>query len=125
MKVNTEDEYTLPNSTWSTNIVWAQQSTVWTLGILLYKMVNGHHPFMTVKGIMEDELRFDGSLSRACCDLISQCLIRDPANRATLDEILQHKWVKQKLTKKQTRCKRRSKLRAKKEHSVHKKVPQN
>uniref|UniRef100_A0A8C1W012 non-specific serine/threonine protein kinase n=1 Tax=Cyprinus carpio TaxID=7962 RepID=A0A8C1W012_CYPCA len=74
----------------------AGPTTVWTLGLALFRMVTGRHAFQTKKDILAGDLTFDSSLSRECQDVISQCLIRDPDDRATLQQLLDHRWFKQK-----------------------------
>ncbi|XP_059397083.1 serine/threonine-protein kinase pim-2-like [Carassius carassius] len=73
----------------------AGPTTVWTLGLALFRMVTGHHAFQTEKDILAGNLTFDSSLSRECQDVISRCLIRDPDDRATLQQLLDHRWFKQ------------------------------
>ncbi|XP_073726454.1 serine/threonine-protein kinase pim-2 [Misgurnus anguillicaudatus] len=63
-------------------------ANVWCLGMVLYEMVNGHMSYVKSK-----EVQFvNTSLSEECCSLIRQCLARDPAERPSLQQILQHRW---------------------------------
>ncbi|XP_073731156.1 uncharacterized protein [Misgurnus anguillicaudatus] len=63
-------------------------ANVWGLGMVLYEMVNGYKSYVKSK-----EVQFaNTSLSEECCSLIRQCLARDPAERPSLQQILQHRW---------------------------------
>ncbi|XP_016368016.1 serine/threonine-protein kinase pim-2-like [Sinocyclocheilus rhinocerous] len=70
----------------------AGPTTVWSLGAVLYSMVTGNQ---TGFDRMIANVTIDHTLSRECQDLINRCLTRDPAERATLEEILQHEWFQQ------------------------------
>ncbi|XP_056608718.1 mitogen-activated protein kinase kinase kinase nsy-1-like [Triplophysa dalaica] len=69
----------------------AVPATVWSLGVLLFRMVNGIHPFHPAK-IINDNLPFRKRLSTECRDVIIQCLKQNPADRPSLDQLLQHPW---------------------------------
>ncbi|XP_026100608.1 serine/threonine-protein kinase pim-2-like [Carassius auratus] len=74
---------------------YATSTNVWALGVLLYEMVNTCSPFCNITEITQAEIRFENpDLSKECRDLIVQCLNRDPTERLTLDQILQHDWCK-------------------------------
>ncbi|XP_026100589.1 serine/threonine-protein kinase pim-2-like [Carassius auratus] len=74
---------------------YATSTNVWALGVLLYEMVNTCSPFCNLTEITQAEIRFENpDLSKECRDLIVQCLNRDPTERLTLDQILQHDWCK-------------------------------
>ncbi|XP_058652442.1 serine/threonine-protein kinase pim-2-like [Onychostoma macrolepis] len=73
----------------------AVSTNVWALGVLLYEMVNTCSPFRNITEIMQAKIRFENpDLSKECRDLIDQCLTRDPTERLTLEQILQHDWFK-------------------------------
>jgi len=71
----------------------ADTATVWSLGVLLYDMVQGDIPFETDQQICSGLLKFDHRLSSQCQDLICQCIQVDISSRLDLDEVLDHPWV--------------------------------
>ncbi|XP_067282017.1 serine/threonine-protein kinase pim-3-like isoform X2 [Pseudorasbora parva] len=73
----------------------AVPANVWALGVLLYEMVNARRPFRNRMETIQAKLRFqNGNLSLGCMDLIGQCLTGDPTKRPTLEQMLQHKWIR-------------------------------
>ncbi|OHS99207.1 CAMK family protein kinase [Tritrichomonas foetus] len=74
---------------------------VWSLGIVLYAMAFGKMPFestninLLVRKILQEEpyFPFEGG-DRELYDLLSRMLNKDPDQRITIDEVLQHKWIK-------------------------------
>ncbi|PSC72995.1 CBL-interacting kinase 11 [Micractinium conductrix] len=73
----------------------------WSLGVLLYLLVCGKYCFedplrpgdvvATLRNIVACSYRpIPASLSPACADLIAHLLVRDPAARLSLAEVLQH-----------------------------------
>ncbi|XP_005098997.1 serine/threonine-protein kinase pim-1 [Aplysia californica] len=70
-----------------------RQATVWSLGILLFDLVNGDIPFEQDEQIKAAQLHYKTSLTTACKDLIRKCLSIDPQQRPTLEQILQHPWM--------------------------------
>jgi len=68
-------------------------STVWTLGIVLYAMVNGDIPYEKPHEIVCNCLRWRTEPSGDCKDLILCCLFSTPAYRPSLEDILRHPWI--------------------------------
>ncbi|XP_067277555.1 serine/threonine-protein kinase pim-2-like isoform X1 [Pseudorasbora parva] len=78
----------------------AVPTNVWALGVLLFEMVNARSPFGNRTDITQAKVTFQNSnLSKECSDLIRQCLARDPAKRPTLEQMLQHEWIRNDLEK--------------------------
>uniref|UniRef100_A0AC34F4A9 Protein kinase domain-containing protein n=1 Tax=Panagrolaimus sp. ES5 TaxID=591445 RepID=A0AC34F4A9_9BILA len=78
------------------NIYLGKEAAVWSLGVLLYNMVNGRLPFQNEKHIctahLLGPLPFYTEISESLQDLIRKCLTFDPFSRIALEEILKHEW---------------------------------
>ncbi|XP_072525617.1 serine/threonine-protein kinase pim-2-like [Salminus brasiliensis] len=70
----------------------ASPATVWSLGVLLFRLVSGHLPFTDEQEIVEGLLSFKDHLSNECCNLIRRCLQRNPSQRPKVKQILKHDW---------------------------------
>jgi aurora kinase len=74
---------------------------VWSLGVLCYEFLCGQPPFEaaghseTYKRILKVDLKFPSSpsVSEGAQDLIKQLLIKVPADRMPLEEVLHHPWI--------------------------------
>uniref|UniRef100_UPI003D9CB915 Pim proto-oncogene, serine/threonine kinase, related 193 n=1 Tax=Danio rerio TaxID=7955 RepID=UPI003D9CB915 len=69
----------------------AESLTVWSLGIMMYGMVC-KYPATTAE---VHNLTFHSKVSAEFQDLIKRCLAYEPSERATMEEVLQHKWFQQ------------------------------
>ncbi|VDM37629.1 unnamed protein product [Toxocara canis] len=74
-----------------------EEAAVWSLGVLLYNMLNGRLPFRNEKDICTSHLLgplpFHTLLSDEAKDLMERCLRFDPFARCSLDEVVSHPWV--------------------------------
>ncbi|XP_043081284.1 serine/threonine-protein kinase pim-1-like, partial [Puntigrus tetrazona] len=70
----------------------AEPTTVWSLGVMMYAMMCKCRPFSSPEDMMHGSLSFNVRVSTELQNLISRCLTVDPTKRATIEEILQHKW---------------------------------
>ena len=80
---------------------------IWSMGIILYYMLCGHLPFkgnkevIIAEKIVNDELEFDEEewevRSKRVRELIVSCLKKEPEERITIDEFLNHPWIKKNL----------------------------
>ncbi|XP_071169840.1 calcium/calmodulin-dependent protein kinase type IV-like [Mytilus edulis] len=77
---------------------------IWSCGVMIYILLCGYRPFYgdcnrdIYKQILKGEYHFDSpfwdSISWNAKDLISKMLQVDPTKRITVDQALQHPWVK-------------------------------
>ncbi|XP_036417737.1 serine/threonine-protein kinase pim-1-like [Colossoma macropomum] len=70
----------------------AGPATVWSLGVLLFRMVCGYLPFADDEEAIIGILDFKDGLSKECCSLIVWCLKCFPSQRPSLQQIMQHEW---------------------------------
>lgn len=80
---------------------------IWAIGVISYILLCGYPPFFSTHGLpispgMKQRIKaglynFSGPewdrVSEAGKDLIRQCLITDPDQRATMEQLMQHKWI--------------------------------
>ena len=77
------------------------KSDLWSTGIIVYEMLFGQSPFFaespedTKRNILNGDLVWPEavSVSVQAKDLISRLLKKDPEDRITFDEVLQHPWL--------------------------------
>ena len=68
----------------------------WSLGVLLYTMVEAEVPFQKEEDIVRCELRHKrlrGAESALCRDLIRLMLQKNQSKRPSLEEVLRHPWL--------------------------------
>jgi len=71
----------------------------WSLGILTYEFLVGKPPFesednnTTYRRIVKGDLSFPNYVSSGARDLVRKLLMRNPASRLSLSEVLEHPWI--------------------------------
>lgn len=77
----------------------------WSLGVILYICLVGYPPFseddktrtlerQIVEGRYDFPQQFWSDVSKDAIDLIKRLMCVDPRKRATLEEVLEHRWIK-------------------------------
>jgi serine/threonine protein kinase len=74
---------------------------VWSVGVLCYELCTGHAPFESSKSrqetyrkILNVDLKFPRHLSEGIQSFIRKLLVRKPEARMSLEEALQHPFMK-------------------------------
>jgi len=71
----------------------AEGATVWSLGVILFVMLQGDLPFSSIKDIVRGEFKFRKNCSVAARALIKECLNLNSEERLSLDDLSQHSWL--------------------------------
>ncbi|KAI2661267.1 Serine/threonine-protein kinase pim-2 [Labeo rohita] len=83
----------------STGSYHGKPATVYSLGVLLYRMVRGRFPGSLQLRDIFDKTWYTEELSKECIDLICSCMARHPEKRISLEKILRHEWFEALIVK--------------------------
>lgn len=96
--------YMAPEITRKNN--YNNQTDLWSIGMILYEMIYGFHPFQHCRNISElqknindqtinipPENNTNKNISQECLSLLKKLLEKDVSNRITWDEFFNHKWL--------------------------------
>ena len=78
---------------------YTEASEIWILGIILYSMVTKAYPFAeegigpTIEKIMTKNPKYQKNLSQKLIDLLSKMFNKNPDERITLKQIIEHPWL--------------------------------
>lgn len=76
-----------------------KKSDIWSLGVILYLMVTGDHPWkfgnfpQMLKQIVQCQYTIPKGVSKDCSDLITKILQKDPCARPSIEEINKHPFM--------------------------------
>jgi len=74
---------------------------LWSLGVLTYEFLVGKPPFEaesnneTYRRICKIDLRFPPHVTEGARDLVTKLLRKNPADRLSLDKVLDHAWIQE------------------------------
>jgi len=71
-----------------------KMADVWSLGVCLYCMVVGDYPFRDIATALQGKFKVPEEISSDCADLIEKILKVNTAERYTIDQILEHPFMK-------------------------------
>jgi serine/threonine protein kinase len=83
-----------------------KRADIWSCGMLLYTLLCGRYPFNNYKVCRAEHSKVDWKvpdgveLSPECLDLLDRMLVRDPAQRLTMEGVLGHPWFLNNLPEK-------------------------
>ena len=95
--------------------LYSEKVDLWSAGIVLIMMLTGEHPFNTddtkqlFKEIMNGEMLVECAIDQYYCqisndaiDLVKALIKKDPRERLSAKQALEHAWIKNKLRSSET-----------------------
>ncbi|XP_074493437.1 serine/threonine-protein kinase pim-2-like [Sebastes fasciatus] len=71
----------------------AGPTTAWQVGVVMFQTLHRDNFFETL-AFLENRVTFNKRLSKNCKDLLEMCLIEDPEQRLTLEQLKHHPWLR-------------------------------
>lgn len=68
---------------------------VWSMGVVIYSMIGGRFPFENVADIIKGNYEKLAGVSEECNSFIAQMLVTSPRDRASVNELNEHSWLRQ------------------------------
>lgn len=75
------------------NNFFIDEAEVWSLGVLLYRMVHKNMPFDGMQDVIKKRVMFRYGLSRRLRRLLLQMLEKKPLKRISLDQVIVSEWL--------------------------------
>lgn len=79
---------------------YTEKVDIWSAGVMLFIMTTGSFPFyhenmsICLQKIVMSEVQFPGSLSFSLKDFLMRMLTKDPKERISIDQVLEHPWLR-------------------------------
>ncbi|EPX73313.1 CAMK/RAD53 protein kinase Mek1 [Schizosaccharomyces octosporus yFS286] len=74
------------------NMGYGKEVDIWSLGIIMYLLLSGNSPIFSMEGNIVFEDAIWRTVSRQAKDLICSFLQKEPSERPTVEEALEHPW---------------------------------
>ena len=68
---------------------------IWSMGVVLYSMIAGQFPFENVADIIKGQYKKLPDVTEECNAFISLMLVTTPSERATVDDLNKHPWMRE------------------------------
>lgn len=70
------------------------EAEIWSMGVLLFTIVCGENPFQNRKDILRGSFTYPTKINGDLSNLIDRMLHQNEKTRITIDQVLEHRWLK-------------------------------